>query len=149
MSLIYMEVLELWGIYLCGARAETLMKRRFMPSTSPIGVQQSKLYLHWKEIKFPSQKITRKIHAETIATQALRILLSIYPLLKSKRLSVGAKLIIYKALIRSMLTYACPAWEFAVGSDYKTSVLRTIGNLPRHTLIRDLHRSFKIPYLHD
>jgi len=57
------------------------------------------------------KKTTWKIHRETTATKALRIFLSIYPILNSERLSVGAKLIIYKALIKSMLTYACPDWE--------------------------------------
>jgi len=42
--------------------------------------------------------------------------LSIYHILKSERLSFGVKLIIYKALIRSMLTYAWPTWEFAADS---------------------------------
>jgi hypothetical protein len=87
--------------------------------------------------------------------QGLTHISSIYPILKSEHLSVGAKLIIYKALIRSMLTYACPAWEFAADSyllklqRLQNRVLRTIGNLPSHTPIRDLHRSFKIPYLFD
>jgi len=31
----------------------------------------------------------------------------------------------------------------------QNKVLRTIGNLPRHTPIRNLHRSFKIQYLYD
>jgi len=70
-------------------------------------------------------------------------------------LSVGAELIIYKALFKSMYTYACPAWEFAADSyllklqRLRNRALRTIGNLPRHNPIRDLHRSFKIPYLYD
>jgi hypothetical protein len=62
------------------------------------------------------QKLARKLHTETIATKALLIFFSIYPILKSERLSVGAKLITYKELIRSMLTYACPAWKFAAES---------------------------------
>jgi len=80
--------------------------------------------------------------------------LSIYPILKSERLNIGVTVIIYKALVRSMLTYACPAWEFAADSYLLKSqrlqnrVLRTIGNLPRHIPIRDLHRSVKIPYLY-
>jgi hypothetical protein len=99
--------------------------------------------------------ITWKIYTETIGTKALRIFLSIYPNLKGECLSVGAKLIIYKALIRSMLTYACPAWEFAADSYHmklqrlQNRVLRTVGNLLSHTPIRNLHRSFKIPYLYD
>jgi hypothetical protein len=101
------------------------------------------------------KKLTWKLHTETRVSRAWCIFLTIYPILKSERLSVGAKLIIYKALIRSKFTYACPAWEFAADSYLLKSqwlqnrALRTIGNLPRDTPIRDLHRSFKIPYLYD
>jgi hypothetical protein len=54
-----------------------------------------------------------------------------------------------------MLTYACPEWELQADSyllkmqRLQNRALRTIGNLPRHTPIRDLHRSVKIPYLYD
>jgi hypothetical protein len=54
-----------------------------------------------------------------------------------------------------MLTYARPAWEFAADSyllklqQLQNRAPRTIGNFPRHNPIRDLHRSFKIPYLYD
>jgi hypothetical protein len=87
--------------------------------------------------------------------QALRIFLSIYPILKCELLSVGAELIIYKALIKSVLTYACPALEFAADSHLlklqrlQNIILHATGNLPRHNPIRDLHRPFKIPYLHE
>jgi hypothetical protein len=50
-----------------------------------------------------------------IAAKALRIFISIYHLLKNECLSVGTKLTLYKALVKSILTYACPAWEFAGG----------------------------------
>jgi len=90
-----------------------------------------------------------------IATKSLHIFLSIYPILKSECLSIGAKLIIYKVLIRSMLTPACLAWGFAVESYLlklqwlQNRALCTTGNFPRHTPIHDLHRSFKVPYLYD
>jgi len=53
---------------------------------------------------------------ETIAAKAFRTFISIYPLLKSERLSVNTELTLYKALIRSIMTYVCPAWEFAADS---------------------------------
>jgi hypothetical protein len=31
----------------------------------------------------------------------------------------------------------------------QNKVLRTIGNFPRHTPVRDLHTAFKIPYVYD
>jgi hypothetical protein len=40
----------------------------------------------------------------------------IYPILKSECLSVITKLTLYKVLIGSVLTYACPAWEFSAES---------------------------------
>jgi hypothetical protein len=44
-----------------------------------------------------------------IETSAFRIFIRIYSLLKSERLSANTKLTLYKALIRSVKTYACPA----------------------------------------
>jgi hypothetical protein len=61
------------------------------------------------------RKITWRCHTETIATKALRTFFRIYSLLKSKRLS-KSDFTLCKALIRSKMTYACPAWEFAAYS---------------------------------
>jgi hypothetical protein len=47
------------------------------------------------------------------------------------------------------------AWEFAADNHLiklqllQSRVLRTIGNLPRRTPVRDLHMAFKIPYVYD
>jgi hypothetical protein len=37
----------------------------------------------------------------------------VYSLFKSKQLGANIKLILHKALIRSVMTYAFPTWEFA------------------------------------
>jgi hypothetical protein len=51
------------------------------------------------------------------------------------------------------MTYACPAWEFAADNHLlklqRNKVIRTIGNFPRHTQIRNLHMAFKLPYVYD
>jgi hypothetical protein len=53
------------------------------------------------------------------------------------------------------MTYASPAWEFAVDTHVMKSerlqnkVLRTIGNFARRTPVRDLHIASKISYAHD
>jgi hypothetical protein len=53
------------------------------------------------------------------------------------------------------MTYACPAWEFAADNyllklqRLQNKVLRTIGNFPRRTSIRDMHMAFKLPYIYD
>jgi hypothetical protein len=53
------------------------------------------------------------------------------------------------------MTYACPAWEFAAETHLlklqrlQNKVLRTTGNLPRCTSVRDMHVAFQIPYVYD
>jgi hypothetical protein len=51
------------------------------------------------------------------------------------------------------LTYACPAWEFAADilklQRLQNKVLRSIGNFPRRTPLRELHKAFSIPYIYD
>jgi hypothetical protein len=47
-----------------------------------------------------------------IEAKAFRTFIRIYSLLKSERLSANIKLTLHKALIRSIMTYTCPAWEF-------------------------------------
>jgi hypothetical protein len=86
-----------------------------------------------------------------IETKAFRTFIRIYPLFRSERLSTNMKRILHKALIRRIMTYACPAWEFAADShllklqNLQNKVLRTIGSFPRCTPVRDLHMSFKLP----
>jgi hypothetical protein len=53
------------------------------------------------------------------------------------------------------MTYASPAWEFAVECHLlklqrmQNKVLRTIGNFPKRTSVRDMHTAFHIPYVYD
>jgi hypothetical protein len=48
-----------------------------------------------------------------VEAKAIRTFIRVYSLLKSERLSANIKLTIHKALIRSVMTYSFPAWEFA------------------------------------
>jgi hypothetical protein len=64
------------------------------------------------------------------------------------------KLILHKALIRSVMTYACSAWELTADTQHlnlqrlRNKVFLT-GNFPRFTLVRDLHTAFSLPYVYD
>jgi hypothetical protein len=58
------------------------------------------------------RKLKWEMRTETIAAKAFRKSIRIYSLLKSERLSANSELTLHKALIRSVMTYACPAWEF-------------------------------------
>jgi hypothetical protein len=101
------------------------------------------------------KRMTWKLHIETIEAKAFRTFIRLYSLFESERLSVNIKLTLHKALIRSVMTYACLAWEFAAETDLlklqrlQNKVLRIIGHLPRRTLVRDMHVAFQIPYVYD
>jgi hypothetical protein len=74
---------------------------------------------------------------------------------KSKRLSTNIKLTLHKAHIKSVMTYACPAWEFAADTHLlklqglQNKVLRTTGNFPGHAPVSELQKAFNIPYVYD
>jgi hypothetical protein len=90
-----------------------------------------------------------------IEAKAFRTFIRIYSLFKSERLSANIKLTLHKALIRSVVTYACPGWDFVADTHLlklqrlQNRVLRTIGNFPRRTPVRELHNAFNVPYVYD
>jgi hypothetical protein len=90
-----------------------------------------------------------------IEAKAFKTFIRIYSLFKSERLSANIKLTLYKTLVRSIITSACPVWELAVNTyllkfqRMQNKVLRTIGNFPRRTPFRDLHTAFNLPYVYD
>jgi hypothetical protein len=53
------------------------------------------------------------------------------------------------------MTYASPTWEFAADTHLiklqhlQNKVLRTFGNFPRRTPVRELHTAFNILYVYD
>jgi hypothetical protein len=65
------------------------------------------------------------------------------------------KLTLHKDLIRSVMTYASPSWEFAGYTHLmkvqrlQNKVLGTSGNYPRHTPVHDLHMVFQNPFVYD
>jgi hypothetical protein len=59
------------------------------------------------------KRMTWRLHIGTIEAKAFRAFIRLYYLFKSGRLSVKFKLSLHKALIRSVMTYTCPAWGFA------------------------------------
>jgi hypothetical protein len=77
-----------------------------------------------------------------------------YSLFKSERLSAHIKLTLHRALIRSVMTYACPTWESEAKNHLlklqrlQNKVLHTTGIFPRHTSVRDMHVAFQIPYIY-
>jgi hypothetical protein len=97
------------------------------------------------------RRMTWRQHIEKIAAKALGTYIRAYSIFKSKHLNANIKLIMCRALIRSIMTYACPTWEFAADTQLmnlqrlQNRVLRAISKLDRRTPVRDFHLAFKIP----
>jgi urease accessory protein UreF len=76
-------------------------------------------------------------------------------LFKSERLNTYTKLTVYKSLIKSVMTYACPTWKHMLDAHFwktqrlQNRVLNAAGNLDRHTPVHEFHVAFKIPYARD
>jgi hypothetical protein len=60
-----------------------------------------------------NKRITWRMNIELTEAKAFRTFIRIYSVFESERLSASIKLTLLKALIRSEMTYACPAWELA------------------------------------
>jgi hypothetical protein len=98
--------------------------------------------------------MTWRLYIETTIAQALGTYIRTYSIFKNKHLSANIKLIMYGALIRSIMTNACPTGEFVADTHLmklqccriELSVLLVTY---RHTPICDLHMVFKIPYMYD
>jgi hypothetical protein len=90
------------------------------------------------------KKVTWRLHIKMIEAKAFRTFVRVYFLLKSERLR--AKLTLHKGLIRSVMTYAIPTWEFAVDTHLmklqrlQKKVLRTFWQISKaHTGSRIAH----------
>jgi hypothetical protein len=82
------------------------------------------------------KRITWRLHIEMTKTEAFRAFIRIYSLIKSEHLSTNIKLTLHKALIRSVMTYACTAWKFSAD----THLLKLWGS-PRHWKFSKVHTS--------
>jgi hypothetical protein len=93
-----------------------------------------------------------KLHIEKIEAKAFRTFITLYSLFKSGRINSNIKLTLHKALIRSVMTYASPAWEFAAETyllklqRLQNKAFRTICSFPRGTSVRDMHMAFRKSY---
>jgi hypothetical protein len=101
------------------------------------------------------KRVTWRLHIEMTEVKAFRTFITVYSLFRSERLGTNIKLTLHKALIRSVMTYASPAWEFATDTHVmklqllQNKVLHNTGNYPRHTPVHDLHMDFKLLYVYD
>jgi hypothetical protein len=90
-------------------------------------------------------------HLQIVLHKATGTLLKIFPLLaRDSTLNIPNKMLLYKLLLRSMITYAAPVWSSTSPTNYRllqvyqSKCLRVIGDFPRRTPISNLHGHLRI-----
>jgi hypothetical protein len=90
-----------------------------------------------------------------IEAKAFRTVITVYSLFKSEPLRANVELTLHKALIISVATYACPAWEFTAVIHFsklqrlQNKVLRNLGKFPSSTPVHELHMVFQVQSIYD
>jgi hypothetical protein len=109
---------ERWNITLNGGKTQASYFTR-RPR-----VPDNMLQLNGRDIPFVNnvrylgvisdRRMTWRHHIKRTVAKALRTYVRAQSLLKNVRLSTNIKLMLYKALIRSVMTFACPILEYVV-----------------------------------
>jgi hypothetical protein len=92
------------------------------------------------------RRMTWRHHIESTVAKALLTHVRTNSLFKSG---------LYKALVKSVMTYACSTWGHAADAHLlklqrlQNRVLCAIGNLDRRISVCELHVAFKFPYVYD
>ena len=119
---------------------------------APPNLTLSNAPLRWiKTIKYLGvtldSRLTFQHHIKMVKQKAVCRILAIRKFLRSPNLSLEAKLTLYKALIRPIVTYASPAWctiyqsQFDIIEPVQNRALRYITNSPTYLHIPTLRRS--------
>jgi hypothetical protein len=92
------------------------------------------------------KKMTWRLHIQMIEAKVLTTFIRIYSVLENERLSANIKLTLHKALIRSVMTYACPAWEFAAECHLLKLQKLQLQCSPHHWQFSEAHISSRYAY---
>jgi hypothetical protein len=102
-----------------------------------------------------NRRMTWRLHLKTTVAKAIVSYVRIHSIFKSKHLSANIKLVMYRAIIRLIMTSACSSWD-VVADTYQMKlqclqnrVLCAICKLYRFTLVCNLHMVFNLPYTYD
>jgi hypothetical protein len=136
---------ECWNIKIDEDKTQAIhFSHRFTPP-------EAHLTLNGRNIPFVNQvkylsvifdkRITWRLHIEMIESKPFRTFIRIYSLLKRECLSANIKVTLHKALIRSVMAYACPSCELAADTCLKNCSAYKIRFSTSLEIIQGAHRS--------
>ena len=100
------------------------------------------------------ERLTYAGHLNDIVNKCTGLIITLYPLINRKSvLSLNNKILIYKTIVRPVITYGCPVWSNISESNYnklqivQNKFLRIIGNYPRYTFLNVMHSELNIEFI--
>lgn len=101
------------------------------------------------------EKLTYRKHIESVIQKAYISLRHLYPLMISDQLTTSTKILLYKTIVRPILTYAAPAWCGASKTNlkklqvYENKCLRLATSSNRYTRLTELYDKAAIQIITD
>lgn len=113
-----------------------------------------------KVVKYLGVQLDRTLnfntHTNNRCNKTIGIMCKLFPLLsRNSKINLQNKLLIYKLILRPVLTYACPIWSYISKTKYnqlqivQNKCLRIITNSPKYTKIHHLHTTTNMPLIED
>lgn len=143
-----------WNIKINDTKTQSIVFTKRKPRTIPRLQLQGRILPLQNSVKYLGlmldRSLTFKPHIENASIKGLKSFRAQIPLLKTQNLNLNVKKLIYSAIVRSRLTYACPVWSHAAYSNIKqlqiiqNKALKFILQRPFRTHTTDLHEEAQI-----
>jgi hypothetical protein len=153
-----LKFFDRWKLKLNESKTELIIFSRSEPTTNFSTLSKltiTKLAVNYLGITLDS-RLNFKLNIKNKLTKANHAIRITYPLIKrNSKLTTENKIILYKALLRPIITYAAPVWSHL--SDYalepleifQNKCMRLIHNVPRYTNTQYLRDLSELPKIKD
>lgn len=148
-----------WKLKLNEAKTEAIIFTR-RPEIN-VNIEIDKKKIAWsRNVKYLGVVLDSRLnfsdHVNSIIQKSISKLIALYPILnRNSYVNVENKLLLFKAIVRPNITYACPVWSYISKSTFdklqvlQNKFLRLIGKFRAFTPVSQMHEELKIEYIFD
>lgn len=149
-----------WKLKLNEAKTEAIIFTKRRPEIN-VNIEIDKNKLAWsRNVKYLGVVLDRRLnfsdHVNSIVQKSISKLITLYPILnRNSYVNVESKLLLYKAIVRPNITYACPVWSYISRSTFdrlqilQNKFLRLIGKFRAFTPVSQMHKDLGIEYIYE